>query len=70
MTDVLNDRSISYNLRKGSHTLLPVARTTTCGIETVRFIGNKLWQILPSSLKSTTDVESSKIDIRSWRNFY
>ena len=52
MTDVFKDRSVSYNLQKGSGILLLVVRTTMYGIETVGFIGNKLWQILPSSLKS------------------
>ena len=50
MTDIFKERSVSYNLRKGYDTPLPVVRTTTYGIETVSYIGNKLWQILPLSL--------------------
>ena len=44
MTDIFKERSVSYNFRKGSDTLLSVVRTTTYGIETVSYIGNKLWQ--------------------------
>ena len=35
MSDVMKDRSVSYNLRKGSDTLLLVVRTIPYGIETV-----------------------------------
>ena len=45
MTDIFKDRSVSYNFQQGSGTLLSVVRTTTYSIETVSFIGNKLWKI-------------------------
>ena len=60
LTDIFKERSVSYNLRKGSDTLLPVVITTTYGIETVSYIENKLWQILPSSLKSISNLENFK----------
>ena len=68
MTDIFKERSVSYNLRKGSDTLLPVVRTATYGIETVSYIGNKLWKILPSSLKSIPNLENFKKGIRSWKS--
>ena len=68
MTDIFKEMSVLYNLRKGSDTLLPVVRTTTYGIETISHIGNKLWQILPSSLKSIPNLENFKNGIRSWKS--
>ena len=68
MTDIFKKMSVSYNLRKGFDKLLPVVRTTTYGIETISHIGNKLWQILPSSLKSIPNLENFKKGIRSWRS--
>ena len=68
MTDIFKERSVSYNLRKGSDTLLPVVRTTTYGTETVRYIGNKLWQLLPSSLKNIPNIENVMKGIRFWRS--
>ena len=40
ITDIFMGRSLSYNIWKGSDTLLPVVRTTTYGTETVGYIGN------------------------------
>ena len=68
MTDIFKERNVSLNLRKGSDTLFPVVRTTTYGIERVSYIGNKLWQILPSSLKIIPNLENFKKGIRSWRS--
>ena len=53
---------------RGADRLLPAVRTTTYGIETVRFIGNKLWQILPPTLKSIPIIEKLKKGIISWRS--
>ena len=53
---------------KGSDTLLPVVRAIMYGIKIVGFIGNKLWQILPSSLKSVPNVETFKKGVRSWKS--
>ena len=41
MNDFFKDRNVSYNLWKGSDTILPVVRTIIYGIETVRLIGNR-----------------------------
>jgi len=68
MTDIFKDRSISYNLQKGSDTFLHVVRTTMYSIATVGFIRNKLWQIMPSSLKSMPNLENFKKDIKFWRS--
>ena len=68
MTDIFKERSVSYNLRKGSDALLPDVRPTMYSIETVSFIGHKHWQILPSSLKSIPNLEHFKRGIRSWRS--
>ena len=38
-------------------------QTTANGIETVRFIGNKLWEINSSSLKGTLTLESFRKDL-------
>ena len=67
MTDIFKERSVSYNLLKGSDTLLPVVRTTTYDIETVSYFRNKLWPILPSSLQSIPNLENFKKRIRSCR---
>ena len=44
VTDIFKESSVSYKLQKGPDTLLSVVRTTSYAIETVSFIGKKLWQ--------------------------
>ena len=65
-TTIFKDWSVSYNLRKRFDTLLPAVRTITYGMKTVRFIRNKLLQVLPLSLKTIPNLANFKKDIRSW----
>ena len=65
MTEILLDRNVSYNLPRGSDALFSAIRTTTYGIEMIRFIENKLWEILLPSLKSIPTIEKFKKEIRS-----
>ena len=60
MTESIRDRNVSYYLHSGANTLLPGVRTTTYGIETARIIVNKVWQVLPVTLKSIPSIESLK----------
>ena len=41
MKDIFMERNISYNLRHGSDAQLPKVRTTSFGIETTVYLGNK-----------------------------
>ena len=47
MKDIYMERNISYNLRHGNDAQLPKVRTTSFGIETTVYLGNKLWQLIP-----------------------
>ena len=49
MTDIFKDRSVSHDHRKDLIHFYLLSKHLR--IETGNFIGNKLWQILPSSLK-------------------
>ena len=47
-----------YSLRDSTNLVLPKARTNLYGIDTVRFVGQKLWQSVPKEIK-----ESQALDI-------
>ena len=44
MKDLFKPRDLQYNLRNKNTLEIPNVRTTSYGIETVQFIGQKLWQ--------------------------
>ena len=54
MKDIFKERNISYNLRRGNDAQLPKVRTTSFGIESIAYLGNKLWQLLPLEIKQST----------------
>ena len=46
MADVFATNVVPYNLRGSTNLILPKARTNLYGIDAVRLVGQKLWQIL------------------------
>ena len=47
--------------------VLPRARTNLYGIDTIRFIGQKLWQTLPKEIKESRSLEIFKRNIKSMK---
>ena len=47
MKDVFMKRNISYSLRHGDDALMPKVRTTSVGVESITYLGNRLWQHVP-----------------------
>ena len=67
MEDIFVEKTkISYNLRNNDGLLLPRANTTAHGIETIRYVGSRLWQTLPSEVKESRTLEIFKGLIKSW----
>ena len=67
MEDIFVERTnISYNLRNNDGLLVPRANTTAHGIETIRYVGSRLWQTLPSEVKESRTLEIFKGLIKSW----
>ena len=56
--------NISYNLRRGCDSQLPIVRTTSFGIESIAYLGNKLWQLLPLEIKqpNTLPIFKNELD--------
>ena len=52
MTEVFVTNVVPYNLRGSTNLVLPKPRTNLYGIDTVRFVGQKLWQSVPKESKS------------------
>ena len=65
MAEVFATNAAPHNLRGSTNLLLPKAGTSLYGIDTVRFVGQKLWQTLPRELKESQTLESFKRNIKA-----
>ena len=53
MVKVFDTKDVPYGLRGGNNLVLPKAGTNFYGIDTIRFIGQKLWRTLPKEVKES-----------------
>ena len=60
MAEVFATNVLPYNLRGSTNIVLPKARTNLYGIDTTRFVGQKLWQNLPKEVKELPTLEIFK----------
>ena len=67
MKDIFAERNTGYNLRHGDDSQLPKVHTTTYGIETISFLGNRLWSTLPNIIKQASTLSIFKSHIKCWK---
>ena len=53
MAEVFVTNVVPYNFRGSTNLVLPKAKTNLYGIDTVRFVGQKLWQSVPKEIKES-----------------
>ena len=51
---------LPYSLWGSTNLVLPKARTNLYGIDTVRFVGQNLWQSVPKEIKETQSLDMFK----------
>ena len=66
MKDVFTERINQYNLRNGNHLQLPVAKTTTYGLENIEYRGCLLWSTLPKEIRDSNTLSEFKRKIKQW----
>ena len=69
MTQVFVAKGVPYTFREKNSLALPKAKTTLYCIDTIRFIGKKLWQTLPIEIKESQPLETFKQKIKLNRIF-
>ena len=52
---------MDYNLRHGNDAQVPKVRTTYFGIETIAYLGSRLWQLLPQGIKQSNTPPNFKM---------
>ena len=65
MAEVFVTNVVPYNLRGSTNLVLPKARTNLYGIDTVRFVGQKLWQSVPKEIKESQSLDIFKRNIKA-----
>ena len=53
-----------YNLRNWTHFAIPKAGTVNYGFEGVRYLGSKIWEIIPKHIKELDTIDKFKIAIK------
>ena len=57
-------RNSSYSLRGKNILTLPIPRTTTYGLEYIRYQAAKIWNSLPDSIRTITSFKDFKTAIK------
>ena len=65
MSEIFETRNVHYDLRPKNNLCIPKARTTSYGIETVRYLGQKLWQTLPLRIRESESLATFKKELRA-----
>lgn len=67
VSQVFELRSASaYNFRTVSEFKIPRVRTSKFGTESLSFLGPKLWETVPSSIRELETLESFRKNIKKW----
>ena len=67
MKDFFRERNMSYNLRHANDAQLPKVQTTSSGIETIAYLGGRLWQLLPQEIKQSSSLSIFRKRIKCWK---
>ena len=68
MQDIFSIREQGhYNLRNISNFIIPKLKSVNFGFESIRYLGPKIWDSLPQSLKNKESFDSFKIAIKTWK---
>ena len=66
LKDIFDIKDIPYDLRDSNKMVQPLVRTVTYGIKSLRYFGAKLWNDLPTELKSSCSLDDFKSILNTW----
>ena len=56
-----------YNMRNYSYFAMPCAKTVNHGLESLSYLGSKLWDSIPSHMKKIDSINEFKHVIKTWK---
>jgi len=66
MCDIFETRNINYNLRSQTDFTTGTINTSSFGINSLKYLATKIWDIVPNEIKSIENFEIFKEKIRKW----
>ena len=61
-------QDLAYNLRsEATHFKWENVKTTHCGFQSVRYLGPKIWDMVPKNIKVCSTLNKFKNSIKSWK---
>ena len=69
MNDFFTYRQNNYNIRNFRELDCENVNTINCGLNTLSYKGSQLWQQLPEFIKKSENINSFKLNLKSWRNY-
>ena len=67
MNDIFKKRNVTYNFRKNSTFETRNIKSVYYDSETISFLGPKIWELLPSNIKDSENLNTFKSNIKSWK---
>ena len=67
MKEIFVQKDMTYSLRNKLMMRIPKTQTSRHGIESLSFLGSKLWNNLPEELKNIKTLPSFKRQIKGWK---
>ena len=67
INDIFEKRNVTYNFRKNSTFETRNIKSVYYGSETISFIGPKIWELLPSNIKDSENLNIFKSNIKCWK---
>ena len=56
-----------YSLRNQRDFVIPAVKLVNYGLESIRFLGRKIWESLPDNLENKDSIESFTMAIKKWK---
>ena len=66
MNDILQTRTLPYNLRSNTDFARISVNTSRFGLNSLRYFASKVWNIVPSDIKNASNLNIFKNKIRNW----
>ena len=66
ISDLFEVRENNYNLRNHSYFLIPTVKAVYHGLESIKNLGPRIWNLVPDNLKQLGDIDSFKTKIKNW----
>ena len=66
VTEIFQERTVSYNLRSDNSFASRHVNSVYHGTESLSFLGPKIWELVPSEIKQSENLEIFKNKIKQW----